>query len=50
MIHHGACRYSEVPDDAPGMMRGELELDLRAWTPLPPPSGSVKRFTLNLTG
>ena len=42
--------FSTVPRDAPGMMRGALELGHRAWTPLRAPSGPVKKFALNLTG
>eukprot|EP00036_Acanthoecidae_sp_10tr_P008778 CAMPEP_0182928576 /NCGR_PEP_ID=MMETSP0105_2-20130417/15657_1 /TAXON_ID=81532 ORGANISM="Acanthoeca-like sp., Strain 10tr" /NCGR_SAMPLE_ID=MMETSP0105_2 /ASSEMBLY_ACC=CAM_ASM_000205 /LENGTH=544 /DNA_ID=CAMNT_0025066581 /DNA_START=45 /DNA_END=1679 /DNA_ORIENTATION=- len=42
--------YSAVPLEAPGMMRGEAELALRAWAPLPPPTGPVKRFEINSTG
>ena len=42
--------YSSVPTKAPGMMRGELELDLHAWTPLAEPQGPTKKFFLNLTG
>jgi len=41
--------FSTTPSQAPGMLRGDFETSLRAWTPLPPASPTVT-FALNLTG
>lgn len=42
--------FSPIPRNAPGMMRGSLERDLVAWTPLPTHDGPVKNFVINVTG